>query len=468
MSYGYEYEGHGAHEGAGHDGSAYETGAYGNGAYEGGGYDGAGYDGGAEEQSPAGRGRRRRPAQESEPTVAQPQPAYYDAQWEHSGLGWDPQAWNEAQGEQYTAQRDQYAPDQYAADRYAPEQYAPDQYSVDEYASDRHVSDQHPYYESESDYRESDYYSQDQTAPGAVATADLETEFEPRFESGSETTPLESASEFAPPVDTRTAAPAGSIDSANSADRAKPFATPGQGAFGAAGLAVVTGIGALVATPVLAVVVGLSQIGIAVGWMRTVGSPNARRTTAFVAAIGLAAAALAYRLVPDRAPAAMGAALGVGFVFLAADQLFRKDTGAGRHRSEALAAAVTGAAFTVLPAGYLVAQRQDSALAGACALAAAVAVLCSALVGGGAKPIGIAAAVVAATALGALTAVTLSASAGAKGGALGGLISGLFAVIGARTADRLGSEGGDVRISAQALPIAYSAIGAVIAVQVLR
>jgi hypothetical protein len=75
---------------------------------------------------------------------------------------------------------------------------------------------------------------------------------------------------------------------------------------------------------------------------------------------------------------------------------------------------------------------------------------------------------VAATALGALTAVTLSASAGAKGGALGGLISGLFAVVGARTADRLGSEGGDVRISAQALPVAYSAIGAVIAAQVLR
>jgi hypothetical protein len=233
-------------------------------------------------------------------------------------------------------------------------------------------------------------------------------------------------------------------------------------------LAVVTAVGALVATPVLAVVVGLSQIGLSVGWLRTVGTPQTRRTTVLVAAIGLAAAALAYRLVPDRAPAAMGAAVGVGFVFLAADQLFRKNTDAGRHRSEALAAAVTGAAFTVLPAGYLVAQRQDSALAGACALAAAVAVLCSALVGGGTKPTGVVAGVVAGTALGALTAVTLSASAGAKGGALGGLISGLLAVVGARTADRLGSEGGDVRISAQALPVAYSAIGAVIAAQILR
>ena len=453
MSYGYEYEGHGAYEGAGHE----------RGGYDGAGYEDSGYEGGGEQESPAGRGRRRRPAQEPEPSVAQPQPAYHDAQWEQSGLGWDPQAWNEAQAEQYGAQREQYAPEQYPPDRYAPDRYGPDQYSADEYAPDRHVSDQHAYYEAESDYLESDYYSQDQRALGGVPTADLETEFEPHFEPRLEThyPPLESAPEFAPPAETDTAA-----RSASPAD--KPLAVPGQGAFGAAGLAVVTGIGALVATPVIAVVVGLTQIGIAVGWMRTVGSPNARRTTVLVAAIGIAAAALAYRLVPDRAPAAMGAALGVGFVFLAADQLFRKDTGAGRHRSEALAAAVTGAAITVLPAGYLVAQRQDSALAGACALAAAVAVLCSALVGGGAKPIGIVAAVVAATALGALTAVTLSASAGAKGGALGGLISGLFAVIGARTADRLGSEGGDVRISAQALPLAYSAIGAVIAAQVLR
>lgn len=425
MSYGYEYEGHEGYEGAG------------------------------EQQPSEGRGRRRRPAQEPEPepAVPQPQSAYYDAQWEQSGLGWDPQVWNEAQ-------RGQYPPDQYAPDQYAPGQYARDQYPADEYASDRYTSDQQAYYETKSDYRESDYYGQDQHAAAAVDAADLETEFEPLSESAvSQYPPLESAPEFAPPAEESDAA-AASDD--------KSSAIPGQGAFGAAGLAVVTGITALVATPVLAVVVGLSQIGIAVGWLRTVGMPNARRTTVFVAAIGLAAAALAYRLVPDRAPAAMGAALGVGFVFLAADQLFRKDTGAGRHRSEALAAAVTGAAFTVLPAGYLVAQRQDSALAGACALAAAVAVLCSALVGGGAKPIGIAAGVVAATALGALTAATLSASAGAKGGALGGLISGLFAVIGARTADRLGSEGGDVRISAQALPVAYSAIGAVIAAQVLR
>jgi hypothetical protein len=230
----------------------------------------------------------------------------------------------------------------------------------------------------------------------------------------------------------------------------------------------VTGIGAIAATPVLAVVIGLSQIGLAVGWTRSVGLPHARRTVVLVAAIGLVATALAYRMIPDRAPAAMGAALGVGFVFLAADQLFRKDTAAQWPRGEALAAAVTGAAFTVLPAGYLVAQRSDSALAGACALAAAVAVLCSALVGGGTKPVGILAGAVAGIAVGTLTAVSLGASAGSKGGAMGGLLSGVFAVVGARTADRLANEGSNVRISAQALPMAFSAIGAVIVAQVVR
>ncbi len=247
-------------------------------------------------------------------------------------------------------------------------------------------------------------------------------------------------------------------------------ATPalsGRGAFGAAGLAVVTGIGAIAATPVVAVVVALTQLGLAVGWTRSVGLPNTRRTVVLVAAVGLAATVLAYRLIPDRAPAAMGAALGVGFVFLAADQLFRKDTGAGRHRSEALATAVTGAAFVVLPAGYLVAQRQDSALAGACALAAAVAVLCSALVGGG-KPIGIPAGAVAATAVGTLTAISLDSAAGSTGGAAGGFVAGIFAVVAARVADRLGTEGGDVRITSQALPVAFSAIGAVMITQMLR
>jgi hypothetical protein len=401
----------------------------------------------------AGRGRRRRAAPEPEQFEPQPQPepepAYSDAQWEHSGLGWDRQAWDEAQRVQHAYPDEQYghpAPgyDSPAYDDpgynnydnnigYAPAEYRPDEY------------DASPEY-GPAEYAEETYRPEASLPlhfPDAAPPAD------PGFTPGSNP-------DAVPAVTTSASASASTSTLA------------GQGAFGAAGLAVVTGVGALAAKPVLAVVVGLSQAGLAVGWSRTVGLPNARRTMVLVALIGLSACALAYRLVPDRAPAAMGAALGVGFVFLAGDQLFRKDTGAGRHRSEALAAAAAGATFAVLPAGYLVAQRADSALAGACALAAAVAVLCSALVGGGAHPAGIAAAVAAAAAVGTLTAVSLNASAGAKGGAFGGLVSGLFAVVAARMTDRIGSEGSDVRISSQALPVAFSAVGAVVVSQMLR
>ena len=395
------------------------------------GYDHDGYEGDApyaadpdpQANAAEGRGRRRKGTPDPQPEPASYDPALYgqqsydpqaydsqsyDPQWEQSGLGWDQEAWNRAQ---------------YAEDRYDTQYIEP-------------VRDSAP-------------------APAAAPA-----EYEPgEFESA-----LRTAPEPAP-------ARPGPIPSATAATAPRPAtsaAVAGRGAFGAAGLAVVTGIAAIAATPVVAVVVGLSQIGLAIGWTRSVGLPHARRTVVLVAAIGLVAVVLAYRLIPDRAPAAIGAALGAGFVFLAADQLFRKDTAVQWPRSEALAAAVTGAAFAVLPAGYVVAQRADSALAGACALAAAVAVLCSALVGGGTRPVGILAGAVAGTAVGTLTAVSLGATAGSKGGAMGGLMSGIFAVVGARTADRLANEGSDVRISAQALPMAFSAIGAVIAAQVVR
>lgn len=387
-----------------------------------------------------GRGRRRKAAPEPEyvldesydPARYEPAPheqalheqAPYDPQWEHSGLGWDQEAWNQQGANAYAGA----AETQYAG---------------------AHDDTRTRYAEPVQDFG-GEFTPRREREPLPAP----EPEFEPEFDSAPSITPEHT------PATTSAAPPAATGPTAT--------APAGRGAFGAAGLAVVTGIGAIAATPVLAVVIGLSQIGLAVGWTRTVGLPYARRTVVLVIGIGLAAAALAYRLIPDHAPAAMGAALGAGFVFLAADQLFRKDTGAGWPRSEALAAAATGAAFAVLPAGYLVAQRGDSALAGACALAAAVAVLSSALVGGGTRPVGILAGAVAATAVGTLTAVSLNASAGSKGGAMGGLISGLFAVVGARTADRLAAEGSDVRISAQALPVAFSAIGAVIAAQVLR
>ena len=425
-----------------------------------------------ESDASAGRGRRRRAAPEPESEQfeprPEPEPAYADPQWEHSGLGWDRRAWDEAQRIQYAA--GQYVDEgrgvgQYGGPRYDPE---PQEYEADRYAPDQYAADQHGVQHGVP--QGADRYPDEEYGRGEYEPVEF-PEAEARY--GESAFESEYRRESPPPPEAVAAPPSAVIDGPAAAPSAAPpdsasAAIAGRGAFGAAGLAVVTGVSALAAKPVLAVVVGLSQIGLAVGWFRTVGLPATRRTVTLVALIGLAACALAYRLVPDRAPAAMGAALGVGFVFLGADQLFRKETGAGRHRSEALAAAATGGAFAVLPAGYLVAQRADSALAGACALAAAVGVLCSALVGGGRHPLGIAAAVAAATAVGTLTAVSLTASAGAKGGAFGGLVSGLFAVVAARMTDRIGSEGSDVRISSQALPTAFSAIGAVIAAQLLR
>jgi hypothetical protein len=418
MSYGYEYEGYEGHEGR--DPYAppepYAPDGYPDG------YSGL-------EPDSAGRGRRRKSAPE-------PEPVQYDPQWEHSGLGWDPQAWNEAQ------RQEQYRDEQIQGDSYrSTEEFRAEEYHADEYRGSEYRADR--YDEPDRD-RDAFVATEPRPEPERDRDRDRESEFQPESEPEAEY-PSERAAALV----------------------ATTPALSGRGAFGAAGLAVVTGIGAIAATPVLAVVAALTQLGLAVGWARAVGLPDTRRTVVLTAAIGLAASALAYRLVSERAAGAMGAALGVGFVFLATDQLFRKDTGAGRQRSEALATAVTGAAFVVLPAGYLVAQRQDSALAGACALAAAVAVLCSALVGGG-RPIGILAGTVAATAVGTLTATSLASAAGAKGGAAGGFAAGIFAVVAARIADRLGAEGGDVRIASQALPVAFSAIGAVMVTQMLR
>jgi hypothetical protein len=487
-----------------------------------------GYDSdGPQEREPApepaaGRGRRRKPS--PDPEAAAAHSAAFDAQWEHSGLGWDPQAWNEAQrdqdaagpgepqGVQYPprqaahgfddyppadfpsvayAQPDyaqpeypaepypvevypredhpaggEYADDRYPANpripgQYTPEQFggerrgfdrssAPAEYTSNQFAADEYDSDRELGYPARYDYGDAAPGHERTPRRGRVGDSDPE-----RFAAP----PTEPLTE--PLTEPRT-------EEGRSAAPGTAAANTGRAAFGAAGLAVVTGISALVATPVLAVVLCLSQVGLVVGWLRTAGFSNSRRTVGLVSVIALVAAALAYRVTPDNAPGAIGAALGGGFVFLAADQLFRREAGAGRRRSEALAAAATAAAVAVLLAGYLVTQRLDSGLAGACALAAAVAVLTSALVGGGTRPAGIVAGVAAAAALGALSAVTLGATAGAKGGALGGIMSGLFAVIAVRAADRAAAEGSDTRITSQVLPVALSAIGALIAAQVMR
>lgn len=419
-----------------------------------------------------------------------PHRAPYDAQWEHSGLGWDPQAWREASAadphwnertwvEPERTERAEWAgfegarteadpdfesfeherfgpgpgsrpmepgPGQFAPEPFVPGPYDPDAYERDSYGRDSYEPRS---FENEpigrDPHGDGSYDGRDR---GSYDGASYDTDsFDPESD----------AAAPAKPQSTRSNGLAAELSA-------------GRGAFGAAGLAVVAGISALVGKPLLAIVIGLSQIGLAIGWLRTVGSPNRYRTTVLVALTGLAASAIAYRLDTEHAPGAIATAVGVGFVLLAADQLLRRDrdSSRGAHRLEALAAAVTGAALAALPAGFLVAQRQDSKLAAACGLAAAVAVLCCALVGGGARAIGVAAAGAAGAAVGGITAISLSSSAGVGGGAIGGIAVGLLAAAAARVTDRLGAEDSDVRISSQTLPLAFAAVGAAIAVSVLR
>ncbi len=400
-----------------------------------------------------------------------PKPGAYDPQWEQSGLGWDPQAWREASSAEPRWDEPGWTEPPAPPGSAWPESQWPDRDSAGRERNERTDREW-----SESDWdrpdrpgddRDFESFEQRRPIPGPASSYDS---YDPpgyeRDPGRFDDEPLGHADDaeadpLAPAAEPKSALPKSSPQTAPAA---------GRGAFGAAGLAVVAGISAVAGTPVLAVVVGLSQIGLAIGWQRTVGAPKRYLTVGLVALIGLAASAIAYRLDTEHAPGAMATAVGVGFVLLAADQLMHKeaDTAPGPHRLEALAAAVAGAAFAALPAGYLVAQRQDSKLTGACALAAAVAVLCSALVGGGTRAIGVAAAAGAGAAVGALTALSLSSPAGAKGGAIGGVAAGLLAAVAARVADRLGTEGGDVRISSQTLPMAFAAVGAAIAASVLR
>jgi hypothetical protein len=407
------------------------------------------------------------------PASDYPKPAGYDPQWEQSGLGWDPQAWREASSAEPRWDEAGWTDPAAAPGPAWPE---PQWSERERAAHDRAEPDW-----SESDWdrshapgsdRDFESFEPRRPIPGPASSYDsydppgYERDLD-RFDDE----PLAHENDVEPTSLEPTAPPkAASPKSAppKSASQIAPAA--GRGVFGAAGLAVVVGISAVAGTPVLAVVVGLSQIGIAIGWQRTAGAPKRYLTIGLVALIGLAASAIAYRLDIEHAPGAIATAVGVGFVLLAADQLMHKeaDTAPGPHRLEALAAAGAGAAFAALPAGYLVAQRQDSKLTGACALAAAVAVLCSALVGGGTRAIGVVAAAGAGAAVGALTALSLASAAGAKGGAIGGVAAGLLAAVAARIADRLGTEGADVRISSQTFPMAFAAVGAAIAASVVR
>jgi hypothetical protein len=465
--------------------------------------DGYGYPegyGAPRPQDPApGRGRRRAaeggqgPGTPGDPgRPGAPRREQADPQWEQSGLGWEQQAWRRTQLEA-SAQtfldpsRRPAPPDQAYPDAYRPAPGRPGPgYQDPGYQDPGYRDPGHP----ESEYREPQYQEPGYQEPGYQGSEYRGTDpREPGYDPGRPGGEFDDGYGYdagAPAA--RIPAqpgpgPAGRFPTPASAAGPDPISTPapapappgvsaaqpGRGAFGAAGLAVVFGIAAIAAVPVLAIAVALGQIGVAVGWLRTAGFPAARRTMAIAALTGIAATVLTYRSSAGDAPGAGAGALGVGFVALIADQLLlRRRSGPGAPAGHALAAAVSAAFLCVLPVGYLAAARTDSQVTAACALAAAAAVLCCALLGGPGRAPGLLGGVVAAGAVGALTAMSLSAASGTSGGLLGGLAAGVFGLIGVAVTDRLGREGGDITISAQALPTAFAACAALLVPALLR
>jgi hypothetical protein len=434
-----------------------------------GGESGVGEPGAEQAYDPAARFPEQARYPRDEQYDPYPRSEQYDPQWAQSGLGWEQQEWQQAQlgtatpnfldyPSQHPSQpspqpvEDQSYPGSYYRDPAYdapsyPGQFPP--YPAEDYPEQYPAPEARPEvdYGPDTGYVSDDGYTPD---PDYGPDTDYGPEYDPALAPA-----LTKSADLAP----RSA----------SADSAVSTAPSGSGAFGAAGLAVVFAIAAIAAVPVLAIVVGLSQLGVAVGWMRTAGFPAARRTMALVALTGIAATGLTYRVSPDSAPGAAAGVLGAGFVVLIADQLLRRRSAQPHYQPhQALGAAVCAALFCVLPVGYLAAARLSAPVTAACALGAAAAVLCSALLGGRSVGFGLIAGTLAGTAVGGLTAISLSAASGASGGAVGGCSAAVLALVGVSVTDRLAREGCDVRIAAQAIPPVFAASAALLVPALLR
>ncbi len=271
------------------------------------------------------------------------------------------------------------------------------------------------------------------------------------------------------------------LEPARPAGRAAPAAAasepanPVRGALGAAGLGAILAVAALASASAVLVVVALVQLGIAYGWQLAAGlgknGRGDRRATVLTALTGWAASGAAFQLTGDQDQLGIPAALGVGFLLLAADQTLRKRAVVGEgEQITALAIAVGGGLFAALPAAFVVAARIDTGLTAACASAAAIGVLCCALLGR--EPIrGVFAALIPGAVVGALAASSFSASGGLKAGAFGGAVAAVAAAAGAGALARMAKEGelrGSVRIAAQTLPIGLASIGALFATAMFR
>lgn len=373
-----------------------------------------------------------------------------DPQWAMSGMGWEQRAWDEARlgvsplqeyGQDQGRRQSDYesnAPGRGSRRRAA----APEQ--------EREYED----YDEHSGYDEYGGYA------GEPGTAEV-----PRPRSG-----RNAEAESAEPTERQTPAPA-----AASAPVAAAPAASGRGAFGAAGLGAILTVAALASASAVVVVIALVQLGVAYGWQLAAGlgrnGRGDRRSVVLTVLTGWAASAAAFRLTGSQDEIGVPVALGVGFLLLAADQTLRQRVAIGDgERITALAVSVGGALFAALPAGFVVADRADTGLTAACASAAAVGVLCCALIGR--DPLrGVLTALVPGAAVGALAATSFSAGGGVRAGALGGAVAALAAAAGSGALDRMAAEGelrGSTRIVAQTLPIGLAAVGAVFATAMFR
>jgi hypothetical protein len=237
---------------------------------------------------------------------------------------------------------------------------------------------------------------------------------------------------------------------------------------------VVTAVAALASAGALLVVIALVQAGVAYGWQQAMTSRENKRadkrTVILSVLVGWAATIAAFRLSVNNDSIGIPATLGVGFLLLAADQTLRPRAFGDGERVAGLAVAVTGCLFALLPAGFVAAERLDSGLTAACAIAAAVGVLCCALLGR--NPVrGILGALILGAGVGAVAAQSLQAQGGLEAGALGGAVAALAAAAAVGATDRVAAEGdarGSMRIVAQALPVALAAMGALFAAAVYR
>ena len=411
------------------------------------------------------------------------EPYQQDQQWAQSGLGWEQHAWDEArlgasplQETEYPRREPGYGAypytqvnelsgtdfQQYQADLPRdlpvpdyPPQYAPGAADPSAGRGRRGRAPQAPEYEEHEDYQQ---YAADPDS------GDEAPEFPHQRSEAATSAVYESEAE-----------PESEPAKATNKNNAAPPTAPGRGSFGAAGIGVVAAVAAIASSGALLVVVALIQGAIAFGWQQAVGARDGgkvdRRAVVLTALTGWAATAAVYKLSVNSDYLGIPVTMGIGFLLLAADQLMRRgrELGDGERVAD-LAVAITGGLFAVLPAGFVVSERTDSALTAACASAAALGVLCCALLGR--NPLrGIMVGLVFGAGVGAYAAKTLQANGGLDAGAVGGAVAALAAAAVVGAFDRIVAEAearGSTKIVSQVLPVALAAVGALIASAVFR